>query len=915
MAVHAESSIQLNTIPAYTSLLGGHFYYKSTNATLEHPTPQSANVIEIATTPSNPSTWGYNTHIGANGIKLRYNEITLSEWINNCLTFYKPGTTNPSLQITGGNNAALNIYNPESNVKTLGLDVNGLSFYGTSVSAPDVTLNADGLTLINGSIRGGVVGQDEFLYLSPQVFSDEYEEYVLSTDTTVDETKTYYTRSGEEGEYVYTEVSEPTGNPQENEYYEIAHAPGTIPIDNYVKNNWRQIIGRNFAVDTDGNLYANGLNAKNANIEGEITATSLIIGNGSNAYNGEAAINVSGYDIVIYEDSTDSSIIDHENTTYLYPVMYHNGEIDNTVDNTHYIWFMDNIEPGTTGDAAKGGIIASYGHSYRVTYDFDDSAVGTGTLVQERIVDPSKYITKISDTGITIHPEFNTNTTSIQLDGTGLDIIKNGVSVAKYSTTVRIGQENNSRFLINSDSLQAYSSTDSSPYFEVSANGLSWGSNIAATTTEVNTLNNYVQTHLIVNNEGLWISPDAGGNKVLIATGQGSTYSSAGTYIVGSSAVLASFTADGIQVGQTDESHLEMDYHSMQMIDKEGDTYFYVSDLRNSSGVATVTDTFFYYNAPFTLTLPNDGVIEITINGVPTSAYTETSTTVTLTSSPSLGSKVAITYATSSPVVKAYTLGVRGAGSLGGMSVAEGRDIVARGTYSHAEGRETEAFGEASHAEGWHSGAGGFASHAEGSSEADGDYSHSEGYGSAMGLCAHAEGYSSADGEYSHAEGRRCTADGDCSHAGGLFNQAREDCQTVIGRYNRYLNTSDVAFMIGNGSSEFFDRGNAFEVDWNGNTTIAGTLTQSSDKRLKNHQSYLSIDAIKFIQNLKPVYFKKDNQFHVGFYAQDVEEIDPWNCMVGEMNGYKTLGYTEIIAPLVAYCQHLEERIKQLEEK
>ncbi len=54
---------------------------------------------------------------------------------------------------------------------------------------------------------------------------------------------------------------------------------------------------------------------------------------------------------------------------------------------------------------------------------------------------------------------------------------------------------------------------------------------------------------------------------------------------------------------------------------------------------------------------------------------------------------------------------------------------------------------------------------------------------------------------------------------------------------------------------------------------------------------------------------------HVGFYAQDVESADKWNCMFGEMNGYKTLGYTELIAPLVAYCQHLEKRIKELEDK
>ena len=44
---------------------------------------------------------------------------------------------------------------------------------------------------------------------------------------------------------------------------------------------------------------------------------------------------------------------------------------------------------------------------------------------------------------------------------------------------------------------------------------------------------NYVATHIVVDAEGLWIIPDAGGNKVLIATGSGSTYTTAGTYIVG----------------------------------------------------------------------------------------------------------------------------------------------------------------------------------------------------------------------------------------------------------------------------------------------------------------------------------------------------------------------------------------------
>lgn len=515
MAVHAESNIQLNTIPAQTSLLGGHFVYFQGNTSSGGNTPASANVIADSRYLSIPAQWGYNTHIGANGIKLRYNETTLSEWKTDHLTFYKPGTNNPSLELISGINTALNIYNPTNNTKTLGLDTSGLNFYGTSTSAPDVTLNADGLTLINGSIRGGIVGQDEFLYLSPQVFADEYEEYVLSEDTEVDETKVYYIRSGEEGEYIYTEVSEPTGNPQENEYYEIAHASGTIPIDNYVKDNWRQIIGRKFAVDTDGNLYANGLNANNANIEGNITATSLRISSGSDVYDGAAAINISGYDIEIEKNGRDEV---EGVSVYLYPILYHNGVQVPTVevDYSHFIWYQDDDTIGTEGDGENSGrYLATYGHNYRVVYDFDDGAVGSGTEVQTRTVDPSKYITKISDTGITIHPEVWSNQSSyIQLDGTGMELFNNsGSSIAKYGSTARVGLNDSSRFLMNSDSLEAYDSNNVK-YFEVTSSGLSWGGNTAATIDDLEdaakTATNYIS---IVDNNGITIHSNDDNNE------------------------------------------------------------------------------------------------------------------------------------------------------------------------------------------------------------------------------------------------------------------------------------------------------------------------------------------------------------------------------------------------------------------
>ena len=178
----------------------------------------------------------------------------------------------------------------------------------------------------------------------------------------------------------------------------------------------------------------------------------------------------------------------------------------------------------------------------------------------------------------------------------------------------------------------------------------------------------------------------------------------------------------------------------------------------------------------------------------------------------------------------------------------------------------------------------------------------------------YAEGRSNTvDGVFGHAEGYKCKANGAFSHAQNYGTIASGEAQTAIGKYNIEDTDNAYALIVGKGSST--TRSNAMTVAWNGNTVISGTLTQSSDKRLKKHLDYLDENADEFIRELKPAHYIKDDEHHVGFYAQDVEKADKWDCMVGEMNGYKTLGYAEIIAPLVAYCQHLEKRIEALERE
>ena len=227
-----------------------------------------------------------------------------------------------------------------------------------------------------------------------------------------------------------------------------------------------------------------------------------------------------------------------------------------------------------------------------------------------------------------------------------------------------------------------------------------------------------------------------------------------------------------------------------------------------------------------------------------------------------------------------FTLGSDGVGSIGMYSYREGENCIASGNTSHAEGESTEASGGNSHTQNFQT---------------------------------------RASGNGSHAQNYQAVASGDNSHAGGDRTIAQGYAQTAIGILNIAQGTTtswattDNAFIIGNGTSESA-RSNAMAVKWNGSTTIAGTLTQSSDRRLKEHINYLDTDAVEFIDRLKPAHYIKDGTHHTGFYAQDVAEADKWHCMTGEMNGFMTLGYTELIAPLVAYVQKLEKRIAELEK-
>ena len=320
---------------------------------------------------------------------------------------------------------------------------------------------------------------------------------------------------------------------------------------------------------------------------------------------------------------------------------------------------------------------------------------------------------------------------------------------------------------------------------------------------------------------------------------------------------LAKFTIDGIQVGQLDESHLELDYHSLKLIDKEGSSYFYISDLRDKTGTAIMTEKFigdgttFDFEVALHLASYKQTDLSVTVDDVAVSYQTHqsssgsTAKTFTLATAPTAGSIVKIIYPTKYQDAKAYTLGQRKSGEIiGARSYSEGFDNVSSGYLSHAEGRETNAINWYTHAEGWKTTASGSRSHAEGqqteasgyASHAEGDntvasdnFSHAEGsHSTASAQSAHAEGGNTiASGGSAHAEGLGSVASGSRSHAQNYRTIASKVAQTALGTYNvEDTSTSTMhpnadadygqyALIIGNGTSNAA-RSNALAVDWKG---------------------------------------------------------------------------------------------------
>ena len=117
-----------------------------------------------------------------------------------------------------------------------------------------------------------------------------------------------------------------------------------------------------------------------------------------------------------------------------------------------------------------------------------------------------------------------------------------------------------------------------------------------------------------------------------------------------------------------------------------------------------------------------------------------------------------------------------------------------------------------------------------------------------------------------------------------------------------------------NGSS--MSRGNALTLRKNGNLNIAGTLTQTSDRRLKTDIHPLT-DALDGLARLQPVRYRfreganRPEGAHIGLIAQEVQAVFPELVSAGA-DGYLSVSYANLSAVLV---QALHEQQAEIDEQ
>ena len=141
--------------------------------------------------------------------------------------------------------------------------------------------------------------------------------------------------------------------------------------------------------------------------------------------------------------------------------------------------------------------------------------------------------------------------------------------------------------------------------------------------------------------------------------------------------------------------------------------------------------------------------------------------------------------------------------------------------------------------------------------------------------------------------------------ATGYFNTPNSNPQADT------FTPTNTAFVIGNGTFE--NRSNAFEVLFDGTTTIAGDLNINSDARLKANIISLGATLSKLLQIDGKTYTMKKDANHkkkIGLLAQDIEKVFPE--LVTETNDIKSVNYQGLVPVLINAMKEQQDEIDEL---
>jgi hypothetical protein len=264
------------------------------------------------------------------------------------------------------------------------------------------------------------------------------------------------------------------------------------------------------------------------------------------------------------------------------------------------------------------------------------------------------------------------------------------------------------------------------------------------------------------------------------------------------------------------------------------------------------------------------------------------------------------------------------ASNVGEYSTAMGAGTTASGSHSTAFGEETSASGSHSTALGLDTTASGAHSIAFGElTTASGSESTSLGYSClasgrsalAAGRWAVASGTestalgngtkasaasSTALGESTLASGQRATAMGYTTTAQAYASVALGQFNVVAGNTGSWVAT-DPILVVGNGTGASA-RANAFTLLKNGNLTIAGTLTQNSDARLKEDVKPLAgvLARLRDVRGVSYRFKYGDGPAgaHIGLLAQEVEKAFP-ELVTKDSEGRLSVAYGNFAAVLL----------------